>query len=157
MSARVLRATKCGGGDYLLSSCLCSPSNTYLLPAFRRRGINCRVVSRGVAWPRLLLIVVRLCCPALPIKICSSFCAFRRNGLLLLGIFSALLRFITSYQLIIFTSWRQCGRSFILNNILYPRFSSFGKVMGDQCWRSCCTLSGGKRNNNMNTSKYVYS
>ena len=27
-------------------------------------------------------------------------------------------------------------------------FSSFGKVMSDQCWRSCCTWSDGKTNNN---------
>ena len=32
--------------------------------------------------------------------------------------------------------------------LLFPRFSSFGKVMSDQCWRQCCTLSDGKRNNN---------
>ena len=35
--------------------------------------------------------------------------------------------------------------------LLFPRSSSFGKVMGDQCWRSsCCTLSDDKRNNNHN-------
>ena len=42
----------------------------------------------------------------------------------------------------------------MLNTILYyflllfPRFSSLSKVMSDQCWRSCCTFSDGKENNN---------
>ena len=31
--------------------------------------------------------------------------------------------------------------------LLCPGFSSFGKVMSDPCWRPCCTLSDGKRNN----------
>ena len=38
-----------------------------------------------------------------------------------------------------------------LSEVLFPRFPSFfGKVMSDQCRRSCYTLSDGKRNNNPN-------
>ena len=38
--------------------------------------------------------------------------------------------------------------------LLFPRFSSFGKViMSDPCWRSCCcTLSDGKINDNIDSS-----
>ena len=32
--------------------------------------------------------------------------------------------------------------------LLFPGFSSSGKVTCDQCWTSCCTLSHRKRNNN---------
>ena len=35
--------------------------------------------------------------------------------------------------------------------LLLYAFFSFGKVMSYKCWRSCCTLSNGKRINNINT------
>ena len=40
------------------------------------------------------------------------------------------------------------SRTDFSKNKLSPRFSSFfAKVMNDRCWRSCCTMSDGKRNN----------
>ena len=38
---------------------------------------------------------------------------------------------------------------YIRKFLLFTRFSSFRKMMSDQCWRLCCTLSEGKRNMNV--------
>ena len=39
--------------------------------------------------------------------------------------------------------------------LMFSRFSSLRKVMSDQCWRSCCTLSDGKGNNNNNIKREI--